>query len=348
MYPAYSNDILSRLSEEILWYIRKINHSSDFSLSRAIVQRVNWKPFQEAMAEMKRQGQHNDNERRHADMPSTSLGAAIFRVHRRTATRSDVTNARVAACRRRTSIQLPPEDGPQEGVPLPPTRDLCTAAFGYIQERLGSFPRQEFSAGTVIPPGRKNNRVSVSMWTAGERNEVSQVLESLHYGSADNVQPHGILASSTNAKLFKFGAFNTLFDKPREYDAKYMNFYRMPRETFDKLLALLYDHLKHEDNNVRNCISPPEMLAVILRYLATGNTFTELHYSFRLEIKTVRRIVRVVCKKIWMTSRGAYMSAPTTTHQFDVMANFPNCVGAVDSKYTRIMKPQDSGSMFYN
>ncbi|KAJ8886380.1 hypothetical protein PR048_012591 [Dryococelus australis] len=37
------------------------------------------------------------------------------------------------ARRRRTSRQLPPEDGPQEGVPLPPTRDLCTTTFGYIQ-----------------------------------------------------------------------------------------------------------------------------------------------------------------------------------------------------------------------
>ncbi|KAJ8879766.1 hypothetical protein PR048_020374 [Dryococelus australis] len=54
---------------------------------------------------------------------------------------------------------------------------------------------------------------------------------------------------------FKFGALN---------DAKHLNFYRMSRETFDKLLALLYDHLKHEDTNMRNYISSPEMLSVTL------------------------------------------------------------------------------------
>ncbi|KAJ8884516.1 hypothetical protein PR048_016373 [Dryococelus australis] len=115
------------------------------------------------------EGQHNINERRRADMPSTPLGTAISR----TITCSDVTNVQrrttqhqraptcrhavyanwhcdlvsmqadnhlQSACRRpiarrpRTSGQLPPEDQQLEGVPLPPTRDLCTAAFGYLQE----------------------------------------------------------------------------------------------------------------------------------------------------------------------------------------------------------------------
>ncbi|KAJ8896392.1 hypothetical protein PR048_001736 [Dryococelus australis] len=93
---------------------------------------------------------------------------------------------------------------------------------------------------------------------------------------------------------FKFGAFNTLFDNLREDDAKQMNFYRTSREIFDKLLALLYDHLKHEDTNKWNFISPPEMLPVTLRYLAKWNTFTDLHYSFRLGIKTLWQISRFV------------------------------------------------------
>ncbi|KAJ8879324.1 hypothetical protein PR048_019932 [Dryococelus australis] len=122
---------------------------------------------------------------------------------------------------------------------------------------------------------------------------------------------------------FQFGAFNTLFNKLREDDAKHMNFYRMSRETFYKLLALLCDHLKHEDTNMRNCISPPEMLAVTLR------------------LALLSRIVRVVCKKIWMILRGIYMSAPTT-----IMANFPNCIGAFYGKQITMIKLQDSGSMF--
>ncbi|KAJ8882776.1 hypothetical protein PR048_014590 [Dryococelus australis] len=77
------------------------------------------------------------------------------------------------------------------------------------------------------------------MGAAGGRNEVNRILESLHYGSGDNVQPHSIDLSLVRLIL-------------RGDDAKHMNFYRMSRETLDKLLALLYGHLKHEDTNMRN------------------------------------------------------------------------------------------------
>lgn len=33
---------------------------------------------------------------------------------------------------------------------------------------------------------------------------------------------------------------------------------------------------------------------------------------------------------------------------FEKYTNFPNCIGAVDGKHIRIIKPLDSGSMFYN
>ncbi|KAJ8868503.1 hypothetical protein PR048_030031 [Dryococelus australis] len=111
-----------------------------------------------------------------------------------------------------------------------------------------------------------------------------------------------------------------VFDKLREDDSKHMNFYSMSRNT-----------------NIWNCISPPEMLATT--YLAIGNTFTDLLY---------------ICEKIWMILCWANMSAPTTSkwmdiaHQFKVMVNFLNCIGAVNGKHITIIKPQDSGSIFYN
>ncbi|KAJ8870509.1 hypothetical protein PR048_029532 [Dryococelus australis] len=118
---------------------------------------------------------------------------------------------------------------------------------------------------------------------------------------------------------FKFCSFNMLFDKQRKDDVKHMNFYRMSGETFDKLLALLYDHLKHEDTNMRNCNSPPEMLTVPPTRL------------FRLGMKTVSRIASVVYKKIWKILRGTTGKWMDIAHQFEVMANFPNCIGAIDA-----------------
>jgi len=34
--------------------------------------------------------------------------------------------------------------------------------------------------------------------------------------------------------------------------------------------------------------------------------------------------------------------------EFEKTANFPHCFGAVDGKHIRVIKPQHSGTMFYN
>ena len=37
-----------------------------------------------------------------------------------------------------------------------------------------------------------------------------------------------------------------------------------------------------------------------------------------------------------------------TALEYERRANFPHCLGAVDGKHIRIIKPEHSGSMFYN
>ena len=37
-----------------------------------------------------------------------------------------------------------------------------------------------------------------------------------------------------------------------------------------------------------------------------------------------------------------------TALDFERRVNFPHCLGAVDGKHIRVIKPEQSGSMFYN
>lgn len=61
------------------------------------------------------------------------------------------------------------------------------------------------------------------------------------------------------------GAFYTIFEKLREHENKFFNYFRMTISTFDYLLARLRDNISREDTLMRDCIPPVEMLAVTLR-----------------------------------------------------------------------------------
>ncbi|RVE43807.1 hypothetical protein evm_011544 [Chilo suppressalis] len=152
----------------------------------------------------------------------------------------------------------------------------------------------------------------------------------------------------------KYGAFQTLFTQLEEDETKFYNYFRMKKEIFQLLLTAIYDKIRHEDTDMRKSISPAERLAVTIRYLAAGNTFSDLHYSFRMGIKTISCIVQEVFEALWETLSPIYMKLPsedewlTIAKNFETNANFPHCLGAIDGKHIRIIKPEESGSMFFN
>lgn len=85
--------------------------------------------------------------------------------------------------------------------------------------------------------------------------------------------------------------------------------------------------------------------------MATGCTFADLHYNFRLGISTISKIVREVCQAMWFLRHQCI--PPPTTEQWELIANkflqranFPHCIGAVDGKHIRINHP--GNSMYFN
>ena len=90
------------------------------------------------------------------------------------------------------------------------------------------------------------------------------------------------------------------------------------------------------------------------RYLASGCSFHDLHFSYRIGISTASKTVREVCLSNWSIMRPECIPKPTKEQwelkalEFEKTANFPHCLGAVDGKHIRVIKPEHSGSMFYN
>jgi hypothetical protein len=78
----------------------------------------------------------------------------------------------------------------------------------------------------------------------------------------------------------------------------------------------------------------------VYRYLAAVNNFISLHYEYIIGATTVYEIVRDTCHAIRKCLEPAYISARDknywirTANEFYERTNFPNCIGAVDGKYS--------------
>ncbi|XP_069609053.1 uncharacterized protein [Ranitomeya imitator] len=149
------------------------------------------------------------------------------------------------------------------------------------------------------------------------------------------------------------GHFHVLYQDLRSYPEKFIQFCRLTIQAFDRLLIILAPHLSYEHTVMRRSISAEERLCG-LRFLATGESYTSLYLQFRVGKSTISQIVRCTCTVIWQKLQPIVMPCPTketwlqVAAGFQTVANFPNCVGAVDGKYVRVLKPPRSGSRFFN
>jgi hypothetical protein len=90
------------------------------------------------------------------------------------------------------------------------------------------------------------------------------------------------------------------------------------------------------------------------RYLGSGCDQNDLHLYYRVGHSTIGYIIRRVCAAIWEIlheecfPKFTQESWKEITNGFYHRTQFPNCIGALDSKHTRILKPTMSGSLHHN
>ncbi|XP_040183523.1 protein ANTAGONIST OF LIKE HETEROCHROMATIN PROTEIN 1-like isoform X4 [Rana temporaria] len=140
----------------------------------------------------------------------------------------------------------------------------------------------------------------------------------------------------------------------RDHEDTFSDYTRMSIKSFDELLGLLSSRLQPMDTYFRNSIPPVERLIITLRYLSTGQSLASLHYAFRVGKSTASYIVRDTCSAIWEVLKDIVFKKPTAEEWSQISeifwqrCNFPNCVGAIDGKHIRIVKPMGSGSQYFN
>ncbi|KAL2085802.1 hypothetical protein ACEWY4_019122 [Coilia grayii] len=151
----------------------------------------------------------------------------------------------------------------------------------------------------------------------------------------------------------QFGAFYTLVNELRFDDSQFTAYFRLNKVQFEKLLEIVAPSIIKQHTNYRKAISPDERLCICLRYLATGDSFRSVAFSYRVGVSTVAGVVKQVCEAIWDCLQDTYMPVPDAAEWRRIAADFnnlafPNCLGAMDGKHVVIEAPPRSGSLYYN
>jgi hypothetical protein len=84
----------------------------------------------------------------------------------------------------------------------------------------------------------------------------------------------------------------------QEMSGQFNNFTRMHSDDYDLLLNLIGPKIARKNTVFREAVSVQERLAVTLRFLATGDSYTSLQYLFKFSKQSISKIVPEVCEAI--------------------------------------------------
>ncbi|XP_018359886.1 PREDICTED: putative nuclease HARBI1 [Trachymyrmex cornetzi] len=136
-------------------------------------------------------------------------------------------------------------------------------------------------------------------------------------------------------------------------DLRFHNYFRISASKLEELLQIVGAKLQKQ-NVVRESISPPERLALTLRYLASGDSMVSMSYQYLVGVTTVSNIIKETCAIIWnslcplvLPSRLEEKDWLDIANEFEKW-NFAHCIGAIDGKHVIIQSPNNAGSTYFN
>ena len=144
------------------------------------------------------------------------------------------------------------------------------------------------------------------------------------------------------------GCYRTLLDELITTDIPgYRNSTRMEPAFFYLIEERITPHLRKSITNFRKPLEVGLKLAVTLRHLSTGESYTSLQYHWRVGRTTICRFVPQVCKAILKKIQQEYLVCPTDPEDWKKIEerfrnrwNVPHAVGALDGKHIAIKKPK--------
>ena len=134
----------------------------------------------------------------------------------------------------------------------------------------------------------------------------------------------------------------------------FKSFLRMEPDMFREMLVRVTPRISKRTDR-RPPLEPGLKLAITLRFLATGNSYHSLAFSFRVAHNTISLLVPHVCDAIVAEYAAEVFTTPSTNDAWKTVArqfghkwNFHHACGALDGKHIAIKKPKKSGSSYFN
>ena len=154
----------------------------------------------------------------------------------------------------------------------------------------------------------------------------------------------------------KFGQYDCLLTKMHKEDERgYKNFLRITPDLFQEMVEKLTPRLQKQCTFMREPLQVDLKLVATLRFLATGNFYPSLQYSFRVHVSTICKFIPEVCKGIIAVYKDEVQRCPKTEEEWKEVAatfssrwNYHNCLGAVNGEHIAMKKPPNAGSYYYN
>ena len=157
-------------------------------------------------------------------------------------------------------------------------------------------------------------------------------------------------------RRMEYGQYEKLLFELQSEDARgFKNFVRVDHQLFQELIDRVGPRLEKRDSFMRKALEPGLRLAITLRYLATGDSYTSLQYGFRVAHSTISLIVPETCEAIIHEYMEEVVRCPCTpdewrkvSQEFSARWDFHNTLGALDGKHIPIRCPRNGGSLYFN
>ncbi|XP_024893227.1 uncharacterized protein LOC112468333 [Temnothorax curvispinosus] len=144
----------------------------------------------------------------------------------------------------------------------------------------------------------------------------------------------------------KHGFFKAILPSLQLEHLGFYNYFRMFSTKMEELLTLVGEDLKKQ-NCIRKPIPPAQRLALTLRFLASGDSMTSMHYQYLVGVTTASNIINTTCAVLWKKLQPLCMPAELKKEQwfaiekdFKEKWNFPHCIGAIDGKHVWLYNAQ--------